>query len=250
MTDIRTTVVVPTYDEAENLPTLVDGIVTHLPAARILVVDDASPDGTGDLAERLGEQHPVDVLRRDGKLGLGSAYRDGFRRALAEGAEVVVEMDADLSHPAHLLPRLVAALDGNDLVIASRYVVGGGVQDWPRRRRALSRVANGFAQLLTGLPVRDATSGFRAFRRDTIERAGITGLRTDGYAFQVEAALRVWEAGMRVAEVPFTFTDRTAGQSKLSRAVMVEAALAIPRWGLVSRRRHRRATSARALARR
>ncbi len=239
-TGAGTLVVVPTYDEAMNLPVFVKRLRAVLPEARMLVVDDASPDGTGDLADRLAAEHPIDVLHRPRKSGLGSAYRDGFAWALERGGhDVIVEMDADLSHDAKRLPQLLGALAFHDLVIGSRYIRHGGVENWPRRRELLSRGANLYVQACTGLPVHDATSGFRAFRRSTLEAVDVTALTTDGYAFQIETALRVWEAGLSVGEVPIIFRDRTAGQSKLSNAVIREALLAVPRWGLTSRRARR-----------
>lgn len=242
-----TLVVVPTYDEAANLATLLDLIALHLPEADVLVVDDSSPDGTGALAEKLAttmaDTLRIDVLHRPSKSGLGSAYRDGFQWGLDRGYDRFVEMDADLSHPAAVLPRLVGGLDAAHLVIGARYIPGGDVENWPKRRQLLSRGANVYVRLLTGLPVHDATSGFRAFRREALEAIRVTELRSDGYAFQIEAALRVWEAGMEVVEVPITFRDRTAGQSKLTGHVVREALLAVPRWGRRSRGRRRAATA-------
>jgi dolichol-phosphate mannosyltransferase len=230
----RVLVVIPTYEERGTIAELV-GKVRGLPAAPdVLVVDDASPDGTGALVDELAAHDPgVAVLHRRAKTGLGPAYRAGLGWGLDRGYDVLVEMDADLSHDPLELPRLLDRIRTADLVIGSRYVPGGRVERWPRRRRALSTAGNLYVRALTGLPVRDATSGFRAFRRAVLRTIEVGALRSDGYAFQVETALRAWRAGFLVTEVPIRFVERREGASKLSRRVVLEAMWRVPRWGLV-----------------
>jgi glycosyltransferase involved in cell wall biosynthesis len=234
----RTLVVVPTYDERGTIEELVRA-VRALPAAPdVLVVDDASPDGTGALADALAAGDPgVEVLHRPGKAGLGAAYRAGLQHGLDAGYDVLVEMDADLSHDPAALPSLLSGLADADVVIGSRYVPGGSVEAWPRRRLLLSRGGNAYVRILTGLPLRDATSGFRAFRRTVLEAIDVVSLRSDGYAFQVETALRAWRRGFRVTEVPIRFVERREGDSKLSRRVVLEAVWRVPGWALAGRGR-------------
>jgi len=239
---MRALVVVPTYNEVASLEAVVTRVLAAGEAAgadvSVLVVDDASPDGTGALADRLAaDDARVGVLHRPGKGGLGPAYVAGFRWGLARGFDAIVEMDADLSHDPADVPRLLHALAGADLVIGSRYVPGGGVVDWPLSRLLLSRAANRYVGLVTGLPVADATAGFRAFRRQVLEALDLSALRSDGYAFQVETALRAWRAGFRIVEVPITFTERRDGASKMTRAIIVEALWRVLVWGLTSGRR-------------
>lgn len=228
----RVTVVVPTYNERENLAHIL-AAVTHQ-GYRALVVDDASPDGTGELADRLAASDPmVSVLHRGGKEGLGRAYAAGFDRALAEGAGVVVEMDADLSHDPADLPRLVAAVDsGADLAIGSRYVPGGSTPDWPLLRRLISRGGNLYARIMLGIAVRDATAGFRAFRAEALARLPYARAQASGYAFQVEMAWRAVESGLTVVEVPISFRDRARGASKMGTGIVVEAMRLVTVWGL------------------
>ena len=235
---MRTLVVTPTYNEADSLPVLVARARAALPDAALLIVDDASPDGTGALADDLAGADPqVHVLHRSAKAGLGSAYRAGFAWGFERDYEAFVEMDADLSHDPADLPRLLHALRGADLAIGSRYVPGGGVVDWPRRRLLLSRGGNRYVRLVTGLPVADATSGFRAFRRTLLAALDVPGLASEGYCFQVETALRAWRGGFRVVEVPITFVERTHGASKMSRAIVLEAVTRTALWGLAGPRR-------------
>jgi dolichol-phosphate mannosyltransferase len=217
-------VVIPTYNEAENIGQLIPQILA-LPRFRVLVVDDASPDGTGAIVAALAQVDPrVGLLARPGKLGLGSAYIAGFRRALAEGADYIFEMDADFSHDPRYLPALLAAAEaGNDLVIGSRYVPGGGTTDWGVIRRIISRGGNLYAGLILGLPVADSTGGFRCYRRQGLARIDLSAVRSNGYAFQVEMAYRVYRAGLRIREVPIIFPDRRVGQSKMSRRIVIEA---------------------------
>lgn len=230
---MRLAICLPTYNERDNLEGVVRALGEVLEAhdldARVLVVDDASPDGTGALADRLAaELSWIEVLHRDRKEGLGPAYLVAFRRALAEGAELVLEMDADLSHDPRDVPRLVAATDEADLVIGSRYVAGGGVANWGAIRRAVSRAGCVYAQAWLGFGVRDSTSGFKVFRRAVLETIDLDAIRTRGYAFQIETAYRANRAGFRVTEVPITFVDRKAGRSKMSRAIVWEAVLRVP----------------------
>jgi len=238
---VRTLIVLPTYQEADNIVRVLTRIHTVMPGATVLVVDDGSPDGTADLAEAAGaETGGVEVLRRPGKTGLGSAYRHGFRWGLARGFEAMVEMDADLSHDPAQLPLLLGALeDGADLVVGSRYVPGGSIPDWSWRRRALSRWGNRYAAALLGLNIADATSGFRAYRAVVLADLDSVWVRADGYGFQIEMAYLIARRGYRIVEVPITFTDRTAGESKMSGHIIVEALALVTWWGLRDRWRHR-----------
>lgn len=233
---MRALVVVPTYNEANNLPRVTQRLLDAADGApddiSLLIVDDNSPDGTGRIADDLAEQHDhVHVLHRPGKGGLGAAYRAGFAWGLERQFDALCEMDADLSHDPADMPRLLATLRGADLVIGSRYIPGGGVVNWPPHRLALSRGGNRYVQLLTALPVEDATSGFRAFRREVLETLDLPTVRSDGYSFQLEMALRTWRLGFRVMEVPIVFTERTDGASKMSRAIVAEALWRVVQWG-------------------
>ncbi len=236
--DDRVLVCIPTYDERDTVETVVRGVLAATPRSDVLVVDDASPDGTGRIAQRLADEEPrVHVLHRPVKGGLGRAYRAAFTWGMQRGYPLLVEMDADLSHDPQDLPRLIAAAGDADLVIGSRYVQGGATRNWPARRRLLSRAGNRYVRLATGIPVRDATSGFRAFRRELLEELRFETLRADGYSFQLETALRAWRHGFRVEEVPIVFTERRAGRSKISRAIVVEALWRVLLWGLRGPRR-------------
>ena len=228
----RVTVVIPTYNERENLAHIVPA-VTHQ-GYRVLVVDDNSPDGTADLAQRLsGEDSRVSLLRRHKKEGLGPAYAAGFDRAIADGAEIVVEMDADFSHDPQDLSRLVAAIDGGaDLAIGSRYVPRGSTPDWPIHRRLISRGGNLYARLMLGVGVKDATAGFRAFRVAALERLPYREAEASGYGFQVEMAWRADQMGLNIVEVPIAFHDRAHGVSKLGPDIVKEAMILVTRWGL------------------
>jgi dolichol-phosphate mannosyltransferase len=228
----RITVVVPTYNERANLPHLAAAV--RLGGYRLLVVDDGSPDGTGDVAEALAaNDSEMSVHHRPQKLGLGPAYADGFDLALAAGAEVVVEMDADFSHNPVDIPRLVEAVEaGADLAIGSRYVPGGSTPDWPLRRRFLSRGGNTYARIMLGIPVRDATAGFRAFRADALRRLPYRQAEASGYGFQVEMAWRAHQLGLHIAEVPIVFRDRESGTSKMSQDIVIEAMKLVTLWGL------------------
>ena len=236
----RVLVIVPTYDERENLPIALDRLATHVPEADVLVVDDGSPDGTGALAEEIAardEVRRVHVLHRSGKLGLGTAYVAGFRWALERSYDVVVEMDADGSHRAQDLPALLGALHDADLVLGSRWVPGGRVLNWPISRHILSRGANTYTRLVLGIPLRDATGGFRAYRATLLRALTLDDIASQGYCFQVDMAWRSVRAGARVAEVPITFVERELGTSKMSRDIVVEALVSVTRWGIAERSR-------------
>jgi dolichol-phosphate mannosyltransferase len=225
--------VLPTYNEAENLERIVRASLPELakatPDHHILVVDDGSPDGTGDIADRLAaELEPVEVLHRTSKEGLGRAYLAGFERALASGADLVLEMDADFSHNPKDLPRLINASEQADLVLGSRYVAGGGVTDWGLFRRMLSRGGSWYARIVLGVPVHDLTGGFKCFRRHTLEGIDYRDTHADGYGFQIEMTYRAIKAGFRVKEIPIVFRDRTEGTSKMSPRIALEAVWKVP----------------------
>lgn len=236
----RVLVVVPTYDEVENLPLITRRLRTAVPNADLLVVDDNSPDGTGELADGLAAADPsVHVLHRAGKQGLGAAYLAGFAWAREQGYDVVVEMDADGSHAPEQLPRLLAALEDADLVLGSRWVAGGEVVNWPRSREVLSRGGNLWTRVALGLPLKDATGGFRAYRREVLDKVATPAVASQGYCFQVDLAWQTWRAGYRVVEVPITFVERELGTSKMSRAIVLEALWRVTLWGVTSRRSRR-----------
>jgi dolichol-phosphate mannosyltransferase len=235
MTD-RVLVIVPTYNEIENLGHVLDRLHASVPSASALVVDDGSPDGTGELAETLAAADArVHVLRRPGKSGLGPAYVAGFRWARERGYDVVVEMDADGSHAPEQLPRLLAALADADLVLGSRYVPGGGVTDWPAHRLLLSRVGNRYTRWALRLPLSDATGGYRAARGELIDQLHFDDVASQGYCFQVDWAWRAVRAGARVAEVPITFAERRFGRSKMSGSIVREALVRVTVWGVQDR---------------
>jgi dolichol-phosphate mannosyltransferase len=223
----------PTYNERENLEPMVRALGEVLAAAgldaRVLVVDDNSPDGTGELADRLAGELPwLDVLHRERKEGLGPAYLAAFRHVLEGDAGLVMEMDCDFSHDTADVPRLVAAMENADLAIGSRYVKGGGVRNWGRIRRAVSRGGCLYAQAILGFGVRDSTAGFRCFRREVLETIALDRIRSKGYAFQIETTYRTTRAGFRVVEIPITFADRAEGRSKMSRRIVLEAVWKVP----------------------
>jgi dolichol-phosphate mannosyltransferase len=230
--------VLPTYDEAANLAALVASVREQLPVdSRVLIVDDSSPDGTGEIAERLAAEHDdVSVLHRQRKQGLGPAYVAGFREALAGGAELVAQMDADFSHDPGDLPRLLEAAERADLVLGSRYVDGGGVADWGPTRRLISRGGSAYARAMLGVGIHDLTGGFKVFRRVVLEAIELETIPSLGYAFQVETTYRAIRAGFRVVEVPIVFRDRRVGESKMSGSIVVEAALRVPMMRLARRR--------------
>ena len=227
---MRATVCLPTYNEKENLEPMVRALAEVLrPGDRVLVVDDNSPDGTGAIADRLAaELEFVSVLHRERKEGLGPAYLAGFRRALADGSELVLEMDCDFSHRPEDVPRLVGAAEDADLVLGSRYVRGGSVGNWGLVRRVISRGGSLYAQALLGLGVRDLTGGFKCYRRRVLERIDLDGIDSRGYAFQIETTYRALRAGFRVIEIPITFVDREVGGSKMSRTIVLEAIWKVP----------------------
>lgn len=226
------TVALPTYNELENLPLITPEIVAH--GYHLLIIDDNSPDGTGRLADGMAADLPeVSVLHRPAKEGLGPAYAAGFDRALEDGADIIIEMDADFSHDPADLPRLVAAIDaGADVAIGSRYVPGGATPDWPLVRQIISKGGNLYARLMLGIPTRDATAGFRAYTAEALERLPYREAEASGYGFQVEMAWRAHQEGLRVTEVPISFRDRTRGTSKMGLPIVVEAMRLVTVWGL------------------
>ena len=228
---MKTIVVVPTYNEAEGIVALLDAVLHEAPGVDILVVDDNSPDGTARLVAR----HPafrrrLHLLNRFSKDGLGAAYRAGFEWALDACYDAIVQMDADMSHPPSRLPAMLAALEHADVAIGSRYVRGGGVRDWPLSRRAISRGGNLYVRMVLGLPVHDATAGFKAFRREALEQIGAVNSESNGYCFQIENTWRASRLGLRIVEVPITFTDRTLGESKMTGDIVREAMLRVLTW--------------------
>jgi len=234
----RTLVIIPTYNERDNLPLIVGRVHAARPEVHVLVVDDGSPDGTGELANELSLADPdrVHVLHRTSKAGLGAAYLAGFAWGLGREYTVLVEMDADGSHAPEELSRLLDAVDaGADLAIGSRYVDGGMVRNWPRRRMLLSRTANGYSRVLLGVGVHDITAGYRAYRREVLEKIDLAAVDSKGYCFQVDLTWRTINAGFTVKEVPITFTERELGKSKMNGSMMGEALFKIAEWGIRGR---------------
>ena len=236
MSDPLTLVIVPTYNERQNLHVVAEQLM-RLPAVRLLVVDDQSPDGTGEIADDLAARYPgrIDVMHRTGRRGLGRSYLDGFRAALATPADFICQMDSDLSHDPSHLPALVAAAGDADLVLGSRYVPGGAIVNWPMRRQLLSRVANTYIRTVTRLQVRDCTTGYRCWRRATLAALPLDHIVSDGYSFLIETLYMAARRRFRIGEVPITFVERRLGESKLSRAVLVESVLTP--WRLIARSR-------------
>lgn len=229
-------VIIPTYNEAENIKPIVSRVRAAVPEAHILVADDNSPDGTGKLADELAaDDDHVHVLHRKGKEGLGAAYLAGFRWGMDHDYGVLVEMDADGSHQPEELPRLLTALKGADLVLGSRWVPGGRVVNWPKSREFISRGGSTYSRLMLGLRTRDVTGGYRAFRAETLKGIGLDAVASQGYCFQVDLARRSVEAGFHVVEVPITFVDREVGDSKMSKDILVEALWRVTAWGVTSR---------------
>ncbi|MCH1882340.1 polyprenol monophosphomannose synthase [Agrococcus sp. ARC_14] len=235
---MRVVVLVPTYNELEALPVTMDHLLQAAPEVEVLVVDDSSPDGTGELADRMAAADPrVDVLHRSAKEGLGAAYLHGMRVALERGADVVVEFDADGSHPAEAVPRMLAALrradgSGADLVIGSRWVPGGGIVDWPWHRQAISRLGNLYARVLLGSPVQDMTAGCRAYTAELLRRIPLDQVRSQGYCFQIDMTRRAHEVGATVAEVPILFRERELGSSKMTPGIVREALTSVTGWAV------------------
>ncbi|MET7322095.1 polyprenol monophosphomannose synthase [Streptomyces sp. NPDC005549] len=229
-------VIIPTYNEAENIKAIVTRVREAVPEAHVLVADDNSPDGTGRIADELaaGDDH-VQVMHRKGKEGLGAAYLAGFRWGLEHGYGVLIEMDADGSHQPEELPRLLTALKGADLVLGSRWVPGGRVVNWPKSREIISRGGSMYSRIALDLPLRDITGGYRAFRRETLEGLGLEEVASQGYCFQVDLARRAIKAGYHVVEVPITFVERELGDSKMSRDILVEALWRVTTWGVGER---------------
>jgi glycosyltransferase involved in cell wall biosynthesis len=239
----RVLVIVPTYNERDNLEIIAERLRTSVPDVDLLVVDDGSPDGTGELADKLAAaDEQIHVLHRTRKAGLGAAYVAGFGWALERGYDVAVEMDADGSHAPEQLPRLLDALHDADLVLGARWVEGGKVENWPFARKLISRVGNTYARLALGIPLRDVTGGFRAYRRQVLEEIKIDQVVSQGYCFQVDLAWRAWRSGFRVVEVPITFVERVRGESKMSNAIVAEALWRVTAWGFrsVGSRSHRK----------
>jgi dolichol-phosphate mannosyltransferase len=234
---MRTLVAVPTYLEAENITELLRRLRAAVPDADVLVIDDNSPDGTADLARAAGrELGQIDLLERPAKAGLGTAYREAFTLGVDRGYDVIVQMDADLSHDPAALPTLLQGIDGGaDMVIGSRYVPGGSIPNWPLHRRSLSRYGNRYASWMLSFHVADATSGYRAYRGDMLKRLDPATFQARGYLFQIELAYRVWNAGGTIAEVPIIFTDRVRGHSKMSIPIIVEELTQVSWWGVRDR---------------
>ena len=234
---MRSLVVLPTFNEADNIAEVLQRLRAAVPSAHVLVVDDSSPDGTADVAAGVGaEVGQVEVMRRPAKSGLGSAYRDGFRHGLTHGFDFMVEMDSDLSHDPAALPGLLAAVEaGASLALGSRYIPGGSIPDWSWHRRALSRWGNRYAAAVLGMDIADATSGYRAYRAEALAEIDFHTVRADGYGFQIEMAYRVLRTGGTVVEVPISFTDRIRGESKMSSRIIVEALILVTAWGVRDR---------------
>ena len=229
-------VIIPTYNEIENIARITGRVRAAVPEAHILVADDNSPDGTGKAADDLAAEDPnLQVLHRKGKEGLGAAYLAGFRWGIDHGYDVLVEMDADGSHQPEQLPRLLTALRGSDLVLGSRWVTGGSVVNWPKSRELLSRCGSTYSRLMLRVPIRDVTGGYRAFRKQTLLGLGMSEVASQGYCFQVDLAWRAVQAGFRVTEVPITFVEREFGASKMSGNIVGEALRLVTTWGIQSR---------------
>jgi glycosyltransferase involved in cell wall biosynthesis len=247
---VRALVVIPTFNEAESVVEVLDRVLVADPRVEVLVVDDASPDGTAKLVvDRAADEPRVHLMERSGKQGLGAAYRAGFAWGLERGYDALVELDADLSHPPERLPALLDGLAAADLVIGSRYVPGGRTVNWSRTREAISRGGNAYVRLALGIPVHDCTAGYRAYRREVLEALPVSSVRSNGYCFQIELAHKTWQEGFRVVEVPITFTERVSGVSKMSRQIVAEALARVTQWALTGGRRRARRHHPRSVAR-
>jgi dolichol-phosphate mannosyltransferase len=232
---VNVAVIIPTYNEAQNIAWIVGRVRSSVPEASVLIVDDSSPDGTGQIADQLAAGDPaVHVLHRASKDGLGAAYRAGMRWALARGHDVIVEMDADGSHRPEELPRLLDGLGTADVIVGSRWVPGGGVQGWPLWRKVLSRGGSAYARFALGVPVRDMTGGYRAFTAEALDRIDLDAVLSQGYCFQIDMLWHAQVAGMRIREVPITFPERERGSSKMSGAIVVEAMARVTGWAVAS----------------
>jgi dolichol-phosphate mannosyltransferase len=228
---MKAIVIVPTYNEAENIANLINKIFSVDSNLNILVIDDNSPDGTAEIVKRISEKDPrVNLIQRPGKLGLGTAYIEGFKYALANGYEAIFEMDADFSHNPEDIPRFLDALEDADLVIGSRYLTGVNVINWPLRRLMLSYFANLYTRIITGMPVRDATGGYKCFRAEALKQIDLDKIKTNGYGFQIEMNFRFWAKGFRVKEIPIVFVDRRNGVSKMNKKIILEAVFLV--WKL------------------
>jgi dolichol-phosphate mannosyltransferase len=221
---MKALVIVPTYNEAENIRPLIAEILEKDDSLHLLIIDDNSPDATGDIVEELkAKRKRLHLLRREAKLGLGSAYIAGFKYAIREGYDYIFEMDGDFSHDPKVLPVMLEEIQENDLVIGSRYIPGGSVLNWPIRRLLLSYLASQYVRIITGMPIKDATSGFKCYRREVLEALNLDKIMSDGYSFQVEIKYRLWLKNYRIKEIPIIFNDRVCGHSKMSRKIVYEA---------------------------
>ena len=238
----RIAVIIPTYNERDNIRLITAGVRSAAPAADLLIVDDNSPDGTGEIADDLAAADKrIHVLHRRAKAGLGAAYVAGFQAALDQGYDTIVEMDADGSHQPEELPTLLAALAGADIVLGSRWVPGGEAVNWLKSRGLLSRAGNAYARIMLGIPLRDMTGGYRAYRASALWKIGLENVESVGYCFQIDLARRAVQAGLTVAEVPITFVDRAYGTSKMNKAIVWEALWRVTQWGITGRLRGHRA---------
>lgn len=239
MSNAESLVIMPTYNERENLPSIIERLLVAVPDTDVLIADDNSPDGTGEIADELaaGDANGrIHVLHRKGKEGLGAAYIAGFRWALERGYRVIVEMDADGSHPPESLPTLIGAVEqGADLAIGSRYVPGGRIENWPLSRHLISRGGNLYSKIMLGAKVNDITAGYRAYKADSLASLDFDSIDSAGYCFQIDMTWRLRQAGCRIVEVPITFVERTIGQSKMSESIFREAAVNVARWGFEHR---------------
>jgi dolichol-phosphate mannosyltransferase len=234
---MRTLVVIPTYNEAESIAGLMEQVLDAHPGVDVLVVDDGSPDGTADIVDKaMTAESRLHLLERSAKEGLGAAYRAGFRWGMDRGYDALVEIDADFSHPPDRLPALLGALETADVAIGSRYVPGGATVGWSPVRKAISRLGNAYVRFVIGLPVHDATAGYRAFRADVLRALAVESSESNGYCFQIEMAHRAWQEGFRIVEVPITFTERVAGTSKMHRRIVLEALIRVTGWALTGGR--------------
>jgi dolichol-phosphate mannosyltransferase len=240
----RTLIIIPTYNEQENIRAIVPAVLSQAPTVEVLIVDDGSPDGTGNIVEEMQKTEPrLHLMRRAGKLGLGTAYIAGFKWGLARGYDHLMEMDADFSHDPKEIPSFLRAIADNDLVLGSRYINGVRVVNWPLSRLFLSRGASYYVRIITGLPIEDPTGGFKCFRRAVLEALDLDAVRSNGYGFQIEMTYKAWMKGFRVAEIPITFTDRFAGKSKMNKAIIREAVIMV--WWLAWTNRFRRSPRSR-----